>query len=296
MADGARMKHEPGPTTINVTGGVPGNNSSRSGLFNAPCALVKVDGDFVAAVEVLNTFDPGSEDVVLPNGKKFPTRFQSTGILLWQDEKNFVRLERSKGSDGPISMLNRVLVEVYKNGKEAAIHYIDVPEQPIGLVVARKGGSIRLLDALLAPDQQVNLRLFYEMAVDFNDEVFVGLAAANLSKRPFQAPLKDFYLQTPEKVDIVAKPVKMSKLVGPASDRLADGTLVFEGAALKVMNATEASRVVPQTNMAAYKGDWSDDRQLLWNNDRSARALAWNCRSRPPASTISGSSAESVGA
>ena len=146
---------------------------------------------------------PGGEEVILvPSGKKFPTSFQSTGILLWQDEKNFIRLERSKGSDGKISMLNRILVEVYKNGREAAVHYIDVPEQPVVLVAVRKGGSLRLLFAL--PPKQ--LAVFHEMAVDFNKDVFVGLAAANLSKRPFQAKLSNFSLKSPGgRADIVAE-------------------------------------------------------------------------------------------
>ncbi len=237
--------------------------------------LVRVDGDFVAAVEVLNTFDPGSEGVVLPSGKKFPTSFQSTGILIWQDEKNFVRLERSKGSDGKISMVNRVLVEVYKNGREAAIHYIDVPEQPIGLAALRKGGSLRLLFALLTPNEKVDYRLFHEMAVNFNNEVFVGLAAANLSKRPFQAQLKGFNLATPDKTPIAVKPVKMTRLVNTGMVKLPDGTIVYEGAALRASNA-EAARVAPQINMTELKakGEWSDDRQLLWNNDKPTKALA----------------------
>ncbi len=188
------MTHKPGMTIIDLPGGVAANNSPQNNLYNAPCALVRVDGDFVAVVEVLDTFDPGGEGVILPSGKKFPTSFQSTGILIWQDEKNFVRIERSMGSDGKISMLNRVLVEVYKNGREAAIHYIDVPEQQIAVAAIRKGGSLQLLFAM--PPKQ--LSVFHEMAVDFDNEVFVGLAAANLSKRPFQAKLSNFSLKTLE--------------------------------------------------------------------------------------------------
>jgi len=273
LTDSIKMKHEPGMTTISLHGGVATNNAPQYGLFNAPCALVQVVGDFVAAVEVLNSFDPGSEGVVLPSGKKFPTSFQSTGLLVWQDEKNFVRLERSKASDGKIGMVNRVLVEVYKNGREAAIHYIDVPEQPIGLAVFRKGGSVRLLFALLSPGEKIEYRLFKEMAVDFDNEVFVGVAAANFSKRPFQAKLKGFQLETPEKTPIVGKPVKMTKLLDTGLEVLADGTRIFEGACLKASSPTNAP-IVQQKEMASFKGDWSDDRQLLWNNEKPAAALS----------------------
>ena len=37
------------------------------------------------------------------------------------------------------------------------IYYLDVPEQPIGLLAMRKGGSIRLLFALLSPDAKVGI-------------------------------------------------------------------------------------------------------------------------------------------
>jgi S1-C subfamily serine protease len=272
LADGIKMKHEPGSTTISVPGGLAYNNMPQHHLFNAPCALVKVEGDFVTGVGIDNTFDPGSEGVILPNGKKFPTSFQSTGILIWQDEKNFVRFERSKGSDGKISMLNRILVEVYKNGKEAVIYYLDVPEQPIALLAVRKGGSLRLLFGLITPNEKVEYQIFKEWAVDFNNEVFVGLAAANLSKRPFKAKLEGFQLQTLEQVPIAAKPVKMTKLVDLGIERLEDGTCVFEGAKLTVAKPQDAP--VVQQDMASIKeGVWSGDKQLLWNIDKGKKAL-----------------------
>ncbi len=136
LAEGIKMTHKPGMTIIDLPGGVAANNSPQYNLFNAPCALaVRVDGDFVAVVDGPWTRSTrGARGSSYSSGKKFPTSFQSAGILIWQDEKNFVRIERSKGSDGKISMLNRVLVEVHhKNGREAAIHYIDVPEQQIAV-------------------------------------------------------------------------------------------------------------------------------------------------------------------
>ena len=267
VAEGIKMTHAPGSTIIDIPGGVPVNNAPQYNLFNAPCALIKAEGDFVATVGVENTFDPGGEGIVVPTGKKLPFSFQSAGLLIWQDEKNFVRLERSKGSDGKISMLNRVLVEVYKNGKEAAVHYVDIPEQPVVLVAVRKGGSLRLLFAL--PPKQ--MAVFHEMAIDFTKEVFVGVAAANLSKRPFQAKLANFSLKTPEGGEVVARPIKMARLLDGGVVKLPDGTRVFEGAGLKVANPENAP-VVP-TNMDEYKGEWSDNRQLLWNNEKAGQAL-----------------------
>jgi S1-C subfamily serine protease len=265
LAEGIKMKHQPGATTIDIPPGAY-NNAPQYNLFNAPCALVKVDGDFLAAVEIPNTFDPGGEGVLVPTSKHpLPFSFQSAGLLIWQDERNFVRFERNKKSEGGLAMVSQLLVEVYKNGKSVAIHYIDIPErQQVGVAAIRKGGSLRLLFGLL-PDQ---LGTFYEMAIDFKSEVFVGVAAANLSKRTFHAKLENFQLMTLEKNPIEVKPFKMAKLVDTGYSKLPDGTCIYEGAGLRT-TGKDGGSVVPQTNMADFKGAWSDNRQLLWNNDKA---------------------------
>ncbi len=178
----------------------------------------------------------------------------------------------SNGARGPTARSRwstGVLIEVYKNGREALHYYIDVPEIPIGLAAIRKGGSIQLLFAL-TPKQLVVLK---EMAVNFKQEVFVGVAAANLSTRSYQAKLENFKLTTLEGQPIEPKPFKMAKLVDSGVVKLDDGTRIFEGAGLRVISPENAP-AVPQTNMADYKGEWSDNRQLLWSNDKAGQALA----------------------
>jgi S1-C subfamily serine protease len=265
---GVKMKHDPGLTTISLPGGVAFNNMPKENLFNAPCALVRVEGDFVAKVEILNSFDPGDEGVILPSGKKFPSSFQSTGLLIWQDENNFVRFERSKASDGQIGYKNQVLVEVYKKGKVASYHYIDVPLAPIALVAIRKGGSIQLLFAM--PPQQ--LAVFEEMAINFENEVLVGVAAANLSMRKFEAKLKEFQLTNLNGGEIAAKPVPMTNLVESGIEKLDNGTVVYEGARLKVLRPQNAP-VSKQPMAKTDKGEWSGDRMLLWSNEKKTSTL-----------------------
>ena len=278
LSEGIKMTHKPGTTIIDLPAGVPINNAPQYNLFNAPCALVKVDGDFVATVGVGNTFDPGGEGVVLSSGKKLPFSFQSAGILIWQDEKNFIRVERSKGSESNNSpLVNRLLCEVYKNGKESAIRYIDIPEQPTMILVRRKGGSLHLLYALLPrgttdfQNLSIDFSGFSEFPLDFKSELLVGVAAANLSKRPFHARLEGFTLVDLQGEPIQVKPFKLAKLVDSGVEKLPDGTRILEGAGLKVV--TGNAQVAPQT-MADYKGEWSDNRQLLWSNDKSGQALS----------------------
>ncbi|HMB08788.1 MAG TPA: trypsin-like peptidase domain-containing protein, partial [Isosphaeraceae bacterium] len=113
---GCKMTHQPGFSTLDLPGGTPMVIAPQNKLYNAPSALVRVDGDFAAAVRVTNDFDPGVEVVALANGRKLPFTYQGAGLLIWQDEKNFVRFERCKGSDGRLGLISRVLIKVYKGG------------------------------------------------------------------------------------------------------------------------------------------------------------------------------------
>jgi len=271
VAEGAKISNQPGSTTIDIPGGIPMVNAPQFKLFNPPCALVQVDGDFLATVKVTNEFDPGGEVVSLPGGKKLPFTFQGAGLLIWQDEKNFVRIERCKGSDGEIGLIHRVLVEVYKGGREIGVHYTKaLPEQPMVLGAKRKGSTVQLLFAD-APD---SMHVFQELALDFAKEVFVGISASNLSKLPLQAKFEGFSVKRlDDGQDIEAKPVAMSRLIDTGSEHRPDGTWVFEGAVLKVLQAV-GGPAAPQANMDQFKGQWSNNRQLLWRATKMGDGLS----------------------
>jgi S1-C subfamily serine protease len=260
LAEGAKITHQPGKTMIEIPGGIPMVNSPQFKLFNAPCALVQVDGDFIAVVKVTNDFDPGGEVVTMPGGKKMPFTFQGAGLLIWQDEKNFVRLERCKGSDGQVGLIHRILVEIYKGGREIGIHYSKpLPEQTMILGAQRKGSTVQLLFAE-GPDR---LHVFQELALDFEKEIFVGVSASNLSRLPLQAKFEDFAVKGLDGREVEAKPVSMSRLIDTGVDHRPDGTWVLEGSLLKVLQAM-GGPASPQANMEQFKGQWSNNRQLLW--------------------------------
>ena len=267
--DGVKIKNGTGITTIDVPGGMALVNAPQYKLFNAPYAMVRVDGDFAATVKVTNDFDPGGVPPVIPGGRKFPFTFQGAGLLLWQDEKNFVRFERTKGSTGEITLSHRILVEIYKNGKEVGLNYDDIPEKPVALVAMRKGASLKLLFAL--PGEQ--LHTFQEISIDFEKEIYVGVAAANLSKRPFQAKLEEFRLLDSNGKPYDVKPAPMAKLIDTGGVKLADGTWVYEGASLRVIKATGGSAEA-QKNMEKYSTGWSDNRQLWWQAAKSGDTLS----------------------
>jgi S1-C subfamily serine protease/regulation of enolase protein 1 (concanavalin A-like superfamily) len=266
VTGGVAMKHQTGATTIDLPGGTPLINAPQFRLFSAPAALVQVKGDFIAAARITNSFDPGGDVLMMPNDTKAKMTFQGAGFLLWQDEKNFVRLERCKGSTGGVTLTSRLLVEVYKGGKEAVVSYLNVPEVPVQLVLIRKGGSIQFLFGL-PPKSAV---VFRELAVDFQDEVFVGVSATNLSKRPFQAKIEDFHLITPTGQEVEVKPVPKQRLYG--GEMRTDGTWVYEGATLSVIKALGGD-VAPQFDMNKSGGKWTNDRQLLWKSPKMGSQL-----------------------
>jgi hypothetical protein len=77
-----------------LTIAIPGTDHSLSlerGQMNAPRVLQEVEGDFVAQVKVSGPFPIGAQGVV-------PTRrpFHGAGLLLWQDQDNYIRLERAE--------------------------------------------------------------------------------------------------------------------------------------------------------------------------------------------------------
>ncbi|MDR3638831.1 MAG: trypsin-like peptidase domain-containing protein [Isosphaeraceae bacterium] len=270
LNQGVKIANKPGSTTIDTPGEAPMVNAPQYQLFNAPSALVRVEGDFVAMVKVTNDFDPGSDQVTLPSGKKPGMTFQGAGLLIWQDERNFVRLERCKGSDGGVGQIHRVLVEMYKGGRETGIHYSgNLPQRPLALVAARKGASFQLLYS----DPSGRLVVFQEMALDFDKEVFIGVSAANLSMHPFQAKFEEFTLKGPDGQDLQAKPVSMTRLDGGPIQR-SDGTWVVEGATMRVLKTLGSGSAKPQGHMDKYGGQWSDNRQLLWSGGKQGDALA----------------------
>ena len=159
---------------------------------NAPRMLSPVQGDFVAHVRVVGDMRPGTASVPHPKtGKSLPITFHGAGIVLWQDKDNYIRLERTCGTAGGPTLVNRLLVEVCKDGKEAGRpYYIDVPEGPMSVAMLRKDGQIRCLFG----NDGKSWTVLQEIAAEFPDKLQVGLPAVNISKKPFTAQFENFVL------------------------------------------------------------------------------------------------------
>jgi S1-C subfamily serine protease len=160
-------------------------------VANAPTVLAPIDGDFLAHVRIAGEIRPGSEPCQGPSGRRIPFAIQGAGLLLWQDKDNFLRLERSCGTTGGLTLVNRLIVEVCKDGREAGQIYLDVPAGPLQVMLLRKDGHLR---CLFSSDAKEGWTVFKELAVDFPSKVSVGLSAFNTAKKPFSARFEDFVL------------------------------------------------------------------------------------------------------
>lgn len=104
-ADGQKL-------SVHVPGGTHDLNQQIGGL-SAPRILQSVDGDFVIEVKVTSDFEPGHESAA---GNARP--FNSAGLLIWQDERNYIRLERNRYwvREANDYVCYPPLVEHYRNG------------------------------------------------------------------------------------------------------------------------------------------------------------------------------------
>ncbi len=178
---------------------------ANKGIKNAPMILAEVNGDFVAHVRVAGDMRPGTEPSLDPRGKKIPFSIQGAGLLLWEDRDNYLRLERSCGTMGTnsLTLSNRLILEVCKEGKEAGHAYVEIPEGPMHVLLVRQKGHLR---CLFSPNGEKWVA-FKELAVDFPPKINIGLSAFNTAKKEYTARFEDFVLvDDRDKIDQEIKP------------------------------------------------------------------------------------------
>jgi hypothetical protein len=144
---------------------------------NAPRILQPVKGDFSVTVKV------GFE---LPKGAKSsggPHAFASSGLLLWQDDKNYIRLERAAvaQSDAPF-----VWLEGFLDGKSVFRGLRRVSDADTSLNIARKEGKLKFSYDDGAKGEFQALEVADAVEIPFN---LVGVAAINTTDREHVATL-----------------------------------------------------------------------------------------------------------
>jgi regulation of enolase protein 1 (concanavalin A-like superfamily) len=176
------IKSEKGKVSITV----PDKNHNlnpRAGM-NAPRILQEIEGDFTVQVQVSGDFKP-TDRSTLEGGRSF----NGAGLLLWQDEKNYLRLERNsyRIPEQNLSVCYPPLLELYSDGQ-----YMDTNPDPeldtffkgrsTYLRLERQGDKVR---ASLSEDGK-KWSFVKELHVDFPKKLRVGVAAINTSAEPFK--------------------------------------------------------------------------------------------------------------
>jgi regulation of enolase protein 1 (concanavalin A-like superfamily) len=156
--------------------------------LNAPRVLQPVDGDFTLSV-VVKSF-PIPKDVPSSGGDH---SFQSCGLLIWQDDKNFMRIERAAAAAAKTPF---VWVERFEGGKPVSQKFVPVPEKDIPLRVTRQGERVTVS---IETDAAAGWSKIVEEDAKLPPKLLAGVAAISSAAREFPAQLREFKLEVAEK-------------------------------------------------------------------------------------------------
>jgi TonB family protein len=220
--------------------------TAERGLTTAPRLMRAVEGDHAAQVTVEGLPEPGPTALG-------PLRrpYHGAGLLLWQDEGNYVRLESAVLGGDP-SGVRYALFEVRREGRTVgglARSEVRLREGPTELRLERRGQDLL---ALIRQGGDT-WREVGRARVDLSRALEVGVAAVNVSGSRLRASFRDFVLDgeaglapaSPDPlpapveslesegqpaVDEAPRPIKMSGPVYPraALKRRVEGTVLLE--------------------------------------------------------------------
>ena len=157
---------------------------------NSPKLLTEARGDFTAEVKVLGRILPGTQP--LP---KLPFTYQGAGLLIWEDENNYLRLERcSSFFTQEKKRLHQVMIELCRDGRTIPALARDVREADLTLRMDRRGSEVR---CSYSPDDGKTWLEIKRQTVPFPAAVKVGVSASSASPKPFVAKLEGFGISGP---------------------------------------------------------------------------------------------------
>lgn len=158
--------------------------AAEMGVVNAPMVLDDVGRDFIAGVRVAKMSRVDGEST-----SDYSVPYHGTGLLLWKDRDNYIRLERA-------SILRNREVETYigfeqrANGNRAGAFATKCPDGPVVLRLERRGE--RVLGAISADG--ASWTYLPPLAVSGDGPWKVGVAAVSSASAPLKAELEDFVI------------------------------------------------------------------------------------------------------
>jgi hypothetical protein len=160
--------------------------------MNAPRILQEVEGDFSVTVKVTTgELNPGEKST-----RRGGHPFIGAGLLLWQDEKNFLRLERNawRGNQSKCychpPLIQHCQDGKYQNHSPGTSDASFFQGDSTYLMLDRRGDNIV---AAYSHDGE-EWSVASEMTIKFDKKVRLGVAASNTGNKPFQVEFEQFKL------------------------------------------------------------------------------------------------------
>jgi serine/threonine protein kinase/regulation of enolase protein 1 (concanavalin A-like superfamily) len=165
-----------------VVPGTPHVLSAELGRLNTPRLLRGVKGDFDASVRVAGRFHPTGKTTVQEYAP-----YHGAGILLWQDQENYVRLEIAADlQHGKVRPY--VNFEYRKDGVLADSRGQKITDDSSYLRLKRRGAEIL---AAFGPDG-IRWTSFPPLTAKLKNRLNVGVLAINTATKPLTAELEGF--------------------------------------------------------------------------------------------------------
>ncbi|MEO8497506.1 MAG: DUF1349 domain-containing protein, partial [Planctomycetota bacterium] len=163
--------------------------SIELGRMNAPRVLRKAKGDFVLEVKVEGEFAPGEQTI--PER----TPYNGAGLLVFGDERNYVRLERAILTRNGQNQ-HYTNFQVWKNG--VLLRFGQTDDHPLDSSSATWLRLERRGDEILGSVRQENeswVELPAKKAT-FSNKTMVGVASMNASSKEFSPRFSELRLYT----------------------------------------------------------------------------------------------------
>lgn len=174
-----------GGLQLTIPGGVHQLNPII-GKVNAPRIWNEVEGDFLFEVRVLDFPRPE-----LNSGANGNRSYLAAGIVLWQDDQNFLRWTRSASAEKNAVYLS---CEQFENGKLAGGGNFPLKDAPIWLRIERRSDKLRMS----ASGNGTDWKQVIQRRSNYQQKLRLGVFGLNVTDRevPFQFQ-KAFLLANP---------------------------------------------------------------------------------------------------
>jgi regulation of enolase protein 1 (concanavalin A-like superfamily) len=181
-----KFSFEDGKLTITIPGTDHGLSAEQDRM-SSPRVLQEVDGDWIVQVKVCGAFPHGATSLV---ANRRP--FHGAGLLLWQDEGTYVRLERAElNLDGQnLSYGNFELRKDKEFVKPGNAEEMPLENKDVYLRLERRGSEIHGA----ASTDGTEWKAFKPIMVELGKKVKVGIVAGHNTSSGYAPRFEEFKL------------------------------------------------------------------------------------------------------